>query len=508
MSTSRTRVPAASGPTVFAHPTPGWTYPGNAQGPAEARNESQQPAPQYRPKAPQIPVMAETGPGGGVVNTPEDQYTARISLGDEILRPYNRALLEQSVKVRKSGLLNVGQKAVIALRFDDGQDAMYSTVYPLLRDRGLPFSIALISRWASRTWGANTTAAQIQEMVNNGGEIWSHGLDHDDYIGYQGLYDNIVVSKSEINAALNCRIKGFSLPGVTPIYDDSRGHNPPYYGLTKSSDFYSPAGRLLLDHYEQAEAYDGNGLGYVGQGEFLFGRGHYTVTDGVTLAAAQSLLADVIAKKQTLRIMGHPANLGQPGRMTVADFTAFLDSIVAARDAGTLEIVTPSSLNFVASSGRRLDLMHGQGTLVGISAATPGVWNVIDTGTTNTVFQSGGKDNGPYVLIPEAGGSGPNTRPFFLGQAGETFVFSGYAKAMTPGSTVPRVIVQSYANTAALNLSRTFVGVTDAEWKKIVVPFTIPARNADGTELKQIAVQVTRNSGVACGWSDMKIEKV
>ena len=60
MSSSRTRVPAASGPTQFAHPTPGWSYPGTAPGPAEARHDAASP-----PAAPVTqPAALELGPDG------------------------------------------------------------------------------------------------------------------------------------------------------------------------------------------------------------------------------------------------------------------------------------------------------------------------------------------------------------------------------------------------------------------------------------------------------------
>lgn len=60
MSSSRTRVPAASGPTTFEHPTPGWTYPGTAPGPAEARHDAAS-----TPAAPVTqPAALELGPDG------------------------------------------------------------------------------------------------------------------------------------------------------------------------------------------------------------------------------------------------------------------------------------------------------------------------------------------------------------------------------------------------------------------------------------------------------------
>lgn len=90
MSSSRTRVPAASGPTTFEHPTPGWTYPGTAPGPAEARHDAASPpaAPVTQPAALELGpdgvpyirkpdgrrnglVETTTGPGGGIEFAPD-----------------------------------------------------------------------------------------------------------------------------------------------------------------------------------------------------------------------------------------------------------------------------------------------------------------------------------------------------------------------------------------------------------------------------------------------------
>lgn len=84
MSSSRTRVPAASGPTQFAHPTPGWSYPGTAPGPAEARNKSAAPPPTYKPAPPRGTVEYEMGPGGGIgitqiVSLTQSQYDAIVT---------------------------------------------------------------------------------------------------------------------------------------------------------------------------------------------------------------------------------------------------------------------------------------------------------------------------------------------------------------------------------------------------------------------------------------------
>ena len=456
-------------------------------------------------------VRYTRGPGGGIGDDPQHPANLVISTG-ETLRPYNRALLDQAVRARKVGRLGVGSAGVVALRFDDWQEDLYSTIYPLYRARALPFSIALISRWEEQPWADSTTVAQIQEMCSNGGEIWSHGLDHKDYVGYTGLYDNIVVSKAEIEARINTRCQGFSIPGVTAINSAAlRGSDKPYYGLFEADpmNWYSPAGRLIMDHYEQGEAYSGAAFMHVGEQGPLFGRSHQTVSDGVTLETAMSWITTCKVKKQSVRVMTHSGNVGKPGNISLEDYTVWLDAIVTAREAGEIEVVTPSSLNFVTSDNSRLDIMYGQGALLGISSASPGLWNLIDTGTSNTVYATGGYDNGPYVEVPESGGNGPNMRPT-LGNTmvGESYMFIGRAQSGGPSTTGARVIIKSYPDAGALTVDRTFTGVGTSGWTTIRVPFTIPMRHANGGPLTQLLVQVTRGSGSACRWSDMRIVKL
>lgn len=64
----------------------------------------------------------------------------------------------------------------IVLTFDDGYRTMYTTVYPLLKERGWSGTFFCItnSRWSDNFLSAN----MIVEMAANGMEIGSHTLSH------------------------------------------------------------------------------------------------------------------------------------------------------------------------------------------------------------------------------------------------------------------------------------------------------------------------------------------
>lgn len=146
----------------------------------------------------------------------------------------------------KGGVVGTDGKGVVALRFDDYQNIFREKLYPMLLDRNLPCSMALISRFdTAQKWGIGTTWDDIRNWNKNGVEIWSHGTDHRDYDkrGYEGLYEQIVTSKSEIQAQ-NIKIAGFALPGV-----EANTKYSPYNGLTKPTDFDSQVGILLMKNY-------------------------------------------------------------------------------------------------------------------------------------------------------------------------------------------------------------------------------------------------------------------
>ena len=102
-----------------------------------------------------------------------------IPSGPYIERERNQSAIDfmrQDFAYRRRGKIGIGpNKAAVAIRFDDGQNAAKDTVIPLMIARQLPFSHALISRWQTAvTWGNRAAPADITGWVNQGCEIFSH----------------------------------------------------------------------------------------------------------------------------------------------------------------------------------------------------------------------------------------------------------------------------------------------------------------------------------------------
>ena len=432
-------------------------------------------------------------------------------------------LMRQDFAFRRRGGVGIGpNKAAIALRFDDWQTSMKNSIRPLLVARQIPFSLVLISRWQTAVaWGSDATPGDLMSWVNYGAEVFCHGLDHQDYIGYDGLYANVVGAKKEIEELLpTVRVQGFSIPGIdttygpaenpsAPVTPDQRGSKYPYDRLSQPEEWHGPAGRLLMSHYALVESDSGPIRLPIGSEPnlYMYGRAHMGL-DFYSLAQAKLAIDQAIREKCSLRIMGHAGNFGTPGKMTMAEFTEFLDYLVTKRDAGLLEIVMPSSIPFVTNGTQRLDLMSGWGNLVGATNTSLSGWYKLG-GAYNTISPNGGHSDLPYCQIDASGGLIYN--PTYLvsdatkqGFAGETFEFRGWAQSTDAGNTSARIDVDAAGT--SWTVGKTFV--VGATLTLVRFQFTIPKAGPLGEFIGSINIKPSRYGGSGVRWSDMSVVKI
>lgn len=69
------------------------------------------------------------------------------------------------------------QRAVV-LHFDDGYRSVYENAFPLLRERGLPFTVLLPTEAVDRGYPDYVTWEMVREMVSGGASIGAHGHRH------------------------------------------------------------------------------------------------------------------------------------------------------------------------------------------------------------------------------------------------------------------------------------------------------------------------------------------
>lgn len=424
-----------------------------------------------------------------------DASLAAAYASAELIEPM---LLQKSAS-SKGGVIGVGDKGVVAIRFDDWHAAFKTNVYPLMLARGLPAGYATISRLDQQSWTAGVTTADLVAWNKNGIEFHSHGTDHKDPTpqGRAGLIDQIVNSKAEIEA-WGVKCQGWMQPGATPLTAAA-----PYGQTSTFTDLTNEAGQLVRRTYPLSEMYVGGAYRNLPHGAY-HGLDHVTVSDGMTVANAKLTVDTAVAQKIGIELMVHSGNLGGAGNMTIADFTALLDYIVTYREAGKLEVLTPSGLMFADKSSRRLDLIT-DGSFEGMTTgdAPTAAWNVSWTGGV-AIETTGGRTGSKFIRFPSTATNFAIQRPTYLKQrnlSGETFVFEGWAKSNGAGTTVSRVLIQDYDDINRFNLSLTRASI-GSTWTKVIHAITIPPLT------DRLTFGVGRNSADGIDWDDVKLHKV
>ena len=254
--------------------------------------------------------------------------------------PTRRELLRQGLTARKGGTIGTGGAGAVALRFDDAPVEFVSKVLPLLRERGIPFTRVTTSETIHADPLPAGALAEMQSYcLADGGEVWNHGRTHGDASGPAALDAEIVGALATIRAAMpRLPIDCWAPPGGSgTIYD---GHAPADT-VAAWSDTY--AGRLILDHHALAAGYLPNTYYRPLDGTLRDGQVHYS-NDTRSVADTKTLIDRAAAWGVGVVLMWHPNNLDTAGNMTTAGLAEVLDYLVAARDGGSVAVLTASGL--------------------------------------------------------------------------------------------------------------------------------------------------------------------
>ena len=251
----------------------------------------------------------------------------------------HRLLVEDFTR-RRGGRKRLTTGAV-AFRFDDGLNAFNEKVRPLMEARGLPYSLAVCSgRWTHPENNA-VTADMVNAWVSAGlAEVWNHTKNHaggtNEATWKAQILDGLTELRQQIPAA---QIDGFAIPGTGTI-----GFQPGFTTGATIAEFYStPAGRFILEHHAVTTGAISGTSNRVMDGTVRQGMSHTTL-DGATLSGAKGVVENAKRDRRGAQFMLHPTALDQSGKLSLSDLTAFLDYVVAERDAGRLAVLSPYSL--------------------------------------------------------------------------------------------------------------------------------------------------------------------
>lgn len=266
-----------------------------------------------------------------------------------------RELLQQALKSRKGDTIGTGGLGAVALRFDDAAGDFARTVLPMLEARGLPFTrVTTSDRVGNTAGGEDDTWANIQDYcIRAGGEVWNHGKTH-------GAADSQQAIDAEVSGALatlRANLPRLAIDCWSPPGGQSTGWDGymPAETIAQLTETY--AGQQIMSHHALMSGYLTDSWYPPLDGVLKDGMIFYS-SDIRDLAFLTNLVDRARDFPSGVTLMFHSNNIGETDYITMSDFTAILDYIVAERDAGRLLVLTVSGLA-VADSGsdRRHDVI-------------------------------------------------------------------------------------------------------------------------------------------------------
>ena len=233
----------------------------------------------------------------------------------------------------------VGDKAAIALVYDHGTTAFRDWIWPELKKRGLPATLALSPEVHLDGKGDSrhqATNEEIAAWVKDGLDIASHSGDHEGAVGAAAIWRQIVSSKAALESKLGTKVWSWVQPGYA-LSDGSYDG----FGTGQSAENYTGtfAGRLLQKTYAVITGYVGDDYVYP-MAPLPVGVQRSQIEEAGTVETVKAYIEETIAQKGKHITFVHPYALGNSGMVTKEEYLAFLDWLVGKRDAGEIEVLT------------------------------------------------------------------------------------------------------------------------------------------------------------------------
>lgn len=234
-------------------------------------------------------------------------------------------------------LVSTEGKGAVMFRYDHGLTNFKQHIKPLHDAKGFPYCIAMNSRNWDEEENSGATQSEVKSWIADGlCEIWNHSATHTDSDIKEGLFDEIVNGRIELEQQLAIKVHGFIVPGMSPT---GMGGFVGGNSLDVFSKTY--AGTLIQSyHAVSSGAFSGtarrqlDGVVRIGQSHFGFEK------RSVTEVKAQIDLA--ISEKTALQLMAHPRELNRGGEYySTSDVAEILDYVEQKVNAGDLVVLSP-----------------------------------------------------------------------------------------------------------------------------------------------------------------------
>lgn len=227
-----------------------------------------------------------------------------------------------------AGVYGSRDKGIIALETDDARTETYTEAYPDLKDRGLPWSIAVpVDTMAD---SEHVSWSELEEMAAHGAEITVHS----------GGVDLVSGTEDEIYHELVEQFETLRDRGIEPASIVTAG-NPNFESL---ADLKTYGGRLALGKYLRVRGVKRNPAASDSYGGFGGG-----VTDSahqierMSQTEVEAVIDAAVTSRSAITLYWHPHDIGDTGVLTRSELQSILDTIETERNNGNINVVTPTS---------------------------------------------------------------------------------------------------------------------------------------------------------------------
>lgn len=320
----------------------------------------------------------------------------------------------------------------IALETDDAKSETYTGWFQWCKNRGLPFSVAVPPRQVGT--GDYCDWSEIAEMAAYGAEIANHtqgGEESGDLpdISEDGAIEKVITFREELEE------RGFKIQRLVTSGDAD------FADLEEMETF---AGRLVMGNTNtvgQVKSYYGaspRSRAYCSSGGAIDPR---WIVDGIDRSDIEDRIELVANSASTLTLAFHPHSFGDSGVLTGAEVRQILTKIEQLRDAGELNVVTPSVSRVMVGDSRDHAMNPDpsfEHSAVLSSNNWPATWQKSSSSVTLSSTSRTGSNS---VEIPN-GESIEQT--FNVPERANAVVIEGYARAKSTDQTAEIATQQNY----------------------------------------------------------------
>lgn len=204
---------------------------------------------------------------------------------------------------------------LVTLCFDDANQDVYDTAFPILRSQGIPATLFFITSFLDGRW-----KTQLGDLEDHGWEIGSHGRTHRNLaeLSSADLIEELRQSKADLEAA-GVEVSGLAYPFGSG-YDDTA------------------VLRQVKRHYSYARSVrPGNNAPIIGR----YALASEVVTNATSIDTMKSWVDSAVDRKQWLIILLHNVDdSGTDYSISPAEFSDLVSYIKTRAGAGELSAVT------------------------------------------------------------------------------------------------------------------------------------------------------------------------